>query len=113
MQPELEVGHDAEIATTTAHGPEQISVLLRARVPQLAIRIHDVDGFEIVDREAELASQPPEPAAEREPADARVRDGAEWCGQTLRQAFVVHLPEQRAALHPRAALLRIHAYSAQ
>jgi hypothetical protein len=51
--------------------------------------------------------QPAEAAAEGQPADARVADGAGGGGEPVRLGGRVHVPEQRAARDPHPAALRV------
>ena len=69
MQPELERGHDAEVAAAAAQAPEQLGVLVLAGVHELAVGGDDVGGEQVVAGQAELAHQPADAAAEREPGD--------------------------------------------
>ena len=69
MQFELERRHHAEIAATAADGPEKVGVLRCACLNERAVGGHHIRGDQIVYRESELAAEPPEAAAEREPGD--------------------------------------------
>ena len=68
------VGHDAEVAAAAAQRPEQVGVLVGARVDLRAVGEHDVGAEQVVDRQAEAPGQVADAAAEREPADAGGRD---------------------------------------
>ena len=74
---------------------------------QLAVGRHDVDGEEVVDREAVLAHQPAEAAAEGEPGDAGMAHDSAGGGQTVRLRLVVDVAPQRTALHPGPAVVGI------
>ena len=74
MRAELERRHDAEVAAAAAQRPEQVGVLLGARVHLRAVGEHDVGADQAVDRQAVAPRQVAEAPAEREPADARGRD---------------------------------------
>src|SRR3546814_4138277 len=58
VQAELERGDHAEVAAAAPQRPKQVGVLVLGRPQQLAVGGHDVDGEEVVDREAVLAHQP-------------------------------------------------------
>ena len=71
---ELERRDDAEIAAPTAQRPEQVGVLVGARVYLRAVGEDHVGPEQAVDREAEAPRQVADAAAERQPADAGRRD---------------------------------------
>ena len=91
---ELELGDDPEVAPAPAHAPEEVRVLLRARLDELSVGRHEVDGDELVDRQPVLAHDPADPAAEREPGHAGVRDDAGRHREPERLRFPVELAEQ-------------------
>ncbi len=66
---ELERGDDPEVEASPPRGPEQLGVLVVARAHHRTVGEHDLDGAEVVDREAVLAREPSEAASGREPAD--------------------------------------------
>ena len=70
MEPELVRGHDAEVAAAAAHAPEEIFVLVLARLDEPAVGRDDVRRDQVVAGEAVLGRQPAVAAAEREAADA-------------------------------------------
>jgi hypothetical protein len=72
VQPELELGHDAEVAAAAAQAPEQLRVARSVDLQPLAVGGHQLVGGNVVAREPQLPREPAHPAAEREPADARV-----------------------------------------
>ena len=67
---EQERGHDPEVATAAAQGPEEVGVLARARGDEAAVGQDQVRLEEVVDREAVTARQVADSAAQREAADA-------------------------------------------
>ncbi len=83
MQPELEAGDDAEVATTATDGPEQVGVLGLARDEDAAVGRHDLDRDQRVDRHAVLACEPADPAAEGEAGDADAAGVAERRRQAM------------------------------
>ena len=44
VEPELERGHDAEVAAAAPEPPEEVGLVLLARVEELAVGRHDVGG---------------------------------------------------------------------
>ena len=70
MEPELQAGDDAEVRPGAAHGPEQVGVLDGAGDPSPAVRRHDLDREQAVDRHPMLPDQPADAAAERDPGNA-------------------------------------------
>ena len=75
VQPELELGDDAEVAAAAAQRPEQVGVLARPRPARTRPSASDDLGrLEVVDLSPCLPGQPAHAAAEREAADAGVAD---------------------------------------
>jgi hypothetical protein len=112
VEPELESRHDAEVTATTAHGPEEIRVFIRAGVPQCAIGGDDVDRKQVIDGKPEAAREPPESAAQRETPDARVGYASRGGHQAVCHGLGVQVAQQAAAGHPRGALARIDPHAA-
>ena len=96
VQAELERSHDAEIAAAAAHRPVQVLVLFGARVTELAVRVHDVDRLDVVEREAEAPRQPAEAGAECQSPDASVRYRARRRDEAERHRLVIQFAEQAA-----------------
>ena len=71
---ELELGDDSEVPAAAAETPEQVRILVGARLDELAVGRHHVHRDELVDRQAVLALNPADPAAERQSRHSRVRD---------------------------------------
>ena len=69
VEPELEAGRDAEVAAAAADRPEQVRIVLGVDAEELAVGGHDLGGEQVVDREAVLADEVADAAAERDPAD--------------------------------------------
>ena len=69
MQPELEAGRDPEVSAAAADRPEQVRVGLCVHAQQLAVRGHDLGGQQVIDRQAVLADEVSDPAAQRKPPD--------------------------------------------
>lgn len=74
MQLILELGHDSEVAATAADGPGQVGILLIADAANAAVCRDDLRRIQVIDRQAELAIEAAEAAAQRIPADAGVRN---------------------------------------
>ncbi len=83
IQPQLERRDHAEVGAGAAHAPEQIGVLILARMQPAAVGGDQVDGPQVVDREAELALEAAHAAPEREPGDSGVSDHAHRARKTL------------------------------
>jgi hypothetical protein len=66
VEPELEFRDDPEVAASAAHPPEEVPVLVLARLNELALGGDHVHAEELVDRQAVLALEPTDPSAERE-----------------------------------------------
>ena len=104
---ELEPRDDTEVAAAAADRPEQVGMRVRARGDLPAVGRHDLDRLEGVDRQAVLADQPADPAAEGEPGDADRPGVAERGGQTVgRRGDRVFLGRQ-TGLGPRDPALGI------
>ncbi len=113
MQAELEVRHDAEVAAAAADGPVEVRVLVGIRVQQAAVGGHDVHALHVVERKAEAPREPAEAAAEREAADAGVRDRAAGRDEALRHRLMVDLAEEAAAIDVGALRFRVDAHAAK
>ena len=74
---------------------------------QLAVGRYDVDGEQVVDREAVLAHQPADATAEGEPGDSGMAHDSAGGGQAVRLRLVVDVAPQRTTLHPGPAVGRI------
>ena len=70
VQLQGERGRDAEVSAAAVQGPEQLGVLVGARVDRAAVRGHQFDAEQVVDGQAEPPLQPAGAAAEHEAADA-------------------------------------------
>ena len=108
VQPELEPGHDAEVAAAATQRPEQVGVLVLAGAHELAVGQHDLGGEQVVDRQPARARQVPEPTAERDPAHAGRGDDAARRGQPVRVRRAVELAQRAAAADPRRARGGVH-----
>ena len=86
VRAELELRDDAEVPAAAAQRPEQLRVLVGARVHPRAVGQHHLGADEAVDGEAEAAREVADAAAEREPADAGRGDDrpTAWRGRAPR-----------------------------
>ena len=76
MQLELEIGDDAEIAAAAANGPEQVGFIVGVDSADLTVGRDDCRGQDIIDGQSVFPIQTAETGAQREAADARVRNDA-------------------------------------
>ena len=81
---EREPCDDAEVATAAADRPEQVGVRIGVDREHLAGRGDELDLAQRVDREALHAHEPPDAAAEREPAHADVAGVARADAEAVR-----------------------------
>jgi hypothetical protein len=100
---EHEPGHDAEVRSGAAHAPEELGLRVRARPHDVALGRHELDLEQVVDRQAVLAHEPTDSAAEREAGHARVRDGAGGDGEAVLLRRAVELAEEDARIHANLA----------
>ena len=101
VQPEGELGHDAEVAAAAAQRPEQVRVLGLAGGHDLPVRGHDLGGDQVVAGQAVAAGQIADAAAEREPADAGRGDDAAGGRETVGRGRLVEDRPRDAAAGPR------------
>jgi hypothetical protein len=100
VQPELHRRHDAEVPAAAAQGPEELGVVVGRRAHELAGRRDELDRGDAVGRQAVLAGEPAQPAAERVAHDAHVRGGAREREQAVRRGRLGDLEPQGAGLDP-------------
>jgi hypothetical protein len=106
---ELERGDDAEVAAAAAQRPEQVGVVCLAGGEHVAVGGDERGGEQVVGRQAVLAREPADPAAERQTRHARGGDHAarDAEGEGLRGE--VDVGPQGAALDHRRPCRRIDA----
>ncbi len=107
MEPELERGRDPEVRPGSSEAPEEVGILVLARTHDPAVCGHELDGKQVVDRQAVLAVQPSHAAAEGEPGDAGVGDDTDGADEVERLRRVVELGQERTAVHARRTSLRV------
>ena len=103
MQGELEPGDDTEIAAAAAQRPEQVGVVLPARVQQAAVGCDHVRREQVVDAEAVARAQPADAARQRQAGDAGVGDQAAGRREAEGLGVAVDVAPGGAALDPGAA----------
>src|SRR5512138_394746 len=103
MELEPEPRDDTEVPAATANSPEEISVMLGVGADVPSVRRHHLGGDERIDREAELAHDKADPAAERDSAHANRSRIAEPDDETVPRQRFRHLYRGRSRLDPRRA----------
>ena len=112
MQAVGERDDDAEVASASAHGPEQIFVLLSRRGAQLSVSGDDVHGEQVVAGQAVVPVEPAEAAAECQAGDAGHRDRTRgwsparvllWLRRTARGSVLVPPRQFAEPDRPRSA----------
>ena len=93
----FEGGSDAEVAATAAQTPEEVRLRLGVDVHLFAIGRDQIDRKQVVDRQAVLAHQVPEPAAKRQSGDAGVADDSARRGQGVLLGGAIELAPEHAA----------------
>ena len=107
VKPVLERGHDPEVPAAAADSPEEVGVLIPARGEELALRRHQVDREEVVDRRAVLSHEPADAAAKGEARDAGVGDDPAHRRQAVKLRLAVELAPEHAGLGPGGARRRV------
>ena len=113
VQRELDRGDDAEVAAAAAQRPEQLGMLVGGRADLVAAGGDELDGEDVVAREAVLALEPAGAAAEREARHAGAGDAAADGREAVRLRGGVELGPRQAGARPHDAALRIDADRAQ
>ena len=98
VQPVLEPRGDAEVAAAAAECPEEVGIGLGCHAEHVSRRSHQLDGQQVVDGEAVHATQPAEPAAEREPGDAGRRNDPTGRGEPVEGGLSVQLTPRDSTL---------------
>ena len=108
LQPELELGHHAEVAAAAAQSPEQLRVAGLVDAEPLALGGDQLVRRHVVARQPDPAREPAHAAAERQPADAGMRHVARGRGQPVLHRGAIERSEQGAALDAGAPARGIH-----
>src|SRR6187200_2312920 len=103
----LELGDDTKVSATSADRPEEIRFVVGADRPNPSVRRDDGGTYDIVDREPELAVEPPVSAAEGVSADAGMRYDARRRAEPVLERRRIERVEERSAACPRTPRLRI------
>lgn len=98
MRPVLERGHDAEVPSTAAQGPEELRVLALAGPDALAVGRDDLGGQEVVDRHPVRPAVMGVAAREREAGDSGLGDDAARDGEAVRLRGPVDVGPRAARL---------------
>src|SRR5262245_59748365 len=98
---------NAEVATSTAYGPEQIGLLVLAGPYHLAFGSHQLDGAQIVEGETIFAHQPAHPPAKSEPGYSCAGHDPTCDGQAVQLCFAVELSPGDATLGPHRTTLGV------
>src|SRR5579864_474769 len=106
---EQERCHDAEVATPTAHCPEQVGILLGAGGNEPAVGQHHFDGQQIVDGQAIPPRQVTDPAPQSQSGHAGRRDDARRNRETERMRRMVYVAPERSASDLHGPLLWVYA----
>jgi len=104
VQTELEPGRDAEVAAAAADRPEQVRMRLGIDAQEPTVRGHDLGREQVVDREAVLADEVADAAAQRDPADSDRARIAESGREPVRRGRRRVLARGQARLGPRGAV---------
>ncbi len=107
MEPELEPGDDTEVAAAATDRPEQIRLRLGVHPSHTTVGGHDVGGQQVVDREAVLPDEEPDPTAERDPADPHRAGVAEPRGEPMGSGGRGVLRRGETGADPRGAFLDV------
>ena len=106
LQPELKPRHDAEVAAAAADRPEEVRVAARRPRGRLAVGGDHLGGEQVVDRQAVLADEEADAAAQRDAADADRAGVAEAGRQPVLRRRRRVLARGQAGLGPRGAAAR-------
>src|SRR4051794_24040450 len=107
LEPELERCRDPEVPAGAAEAPEELRLIRLRRPNESAVGGDELDGCEVVDREAEMPLQSTDAATEREARDAGVADDADRADQAMFLRSDVELAKERTPVGSREATRRI------
>jgi hypothetical protein len=105
---ELEGCDDTEVSAATTECPEKILVFGTAGGKHLALARDNLTGQQIVDGHAVLANQPADTAAEREAADAGLRNYAAGDREAEDVRFAIQVAERGPALYTNGGIYRVN-----
>ena len=101
VQIELEGRHDPEVPAGAAHAPEQLRLLRLAGADETPVGSDELDRADVVDREPEMALEPPHATAEGQARDPCVTDDTDGTDEAVLLGSHVELAEERPAVDPR------------
>jgi hypothetical protein len=107
VQPEAKPGRDAEVAATPTNRPEELRVRVPVHVQHLAVGGDELRGEHVVDREAVLADEEADAAAEGEPPDSDRTGVSEPGGQPVCAGSGRVLARGQSRLRPGGVLLEV------
>ena len=107
MEPELQGRDDPEVGAGPTYRPEQVRMVGLARSHVHAVSRHELDGRQVVDRQAESSLEPADAPAERQAGDAGVPDGPDWADESMRLGLAVEFAEVRPAIRACEAAVRV------
>ena len=107
MQPVDERRDDGEVAAAAPQAPQQVGVLVRSDLQDIAVGGDDLRADQVVAGEAVARVEPTEPATEGQPGDAGAGHHAERGGEFVTLRRSVELPEQQPGPGVRDPLGRI------
>ena len=104
----LERGDHPEVAAAAAQGPEQVGVLVPARVHKATVGEHDVGAEEVVDRQPVAAGQVAVTSAERQPSHPGGAHDPTDRGEPERVGRVVDIGPPAPWFYPNGLCVRVH-----
>ena len=113
MEVELQARRDAEVRARAAEAPEQLRLLVRAGAHAPPVGGHEIDRAEAVDRQPEVALEPADPSAERQPGDSGMTDDPDRTDEAMLLGGRIELAEERSPTRPRDALRGVDAHLVQ
>ena len=108
VQAELEPGDDPEVAPAFTEPPEQVGLAGLAGHGHRAVGQHHLGGEQVVAGQPEPPGQVAVPAAEGQPADARVGHHPAGGGQPEPLGLGVQVAQERAPVHRGHTSLGVH-----
>jgi hypothetical protein len=108
MQPVFERCHDTEVTAATADRPEQIAVLVGARVHQLTSCQHQIGADDVVHGHPESPFEPPEATAECQTGNSGITYSSTRGRETERLRLTIELSPAQAGFGTHGLRLAIH-----
>jgi hypothetical protein len=111
VQAKRERSHDAEVTTTSTHGPEEVRVLGRACCESSSIGKDNLDSEQAIDGQTIFARKLADPATEREAAKTNTGEVPNGDRQATRFGCPQELPTGETGLGPGNASLGVHLHA--